>query len=542
LRTSGDRPAFESAPTDPGGSSFAKDGGGDAREVLGTPRTCADAAAARSYVGCDYWPTVVANGVWSVFDFAAVVANAGDTPAEVDVSGPGTHETVTVPPNGLRTIYLPWVAALKGPDTSACGTITAVSASVVARRSAYHLVSTLPVSVYQFNALEYAGKGGPPGKSWASCPGSAPCADPQSPFYGQTVGCFSFSNDASLLLPSTAMTGHYRVMGQHGWSVGPPAVPSAQHLMGGYVAITATQDGTTVTMNVASTGNVLAGGGIAATNGGGTVIVKLDAGDVAQLVTDRGRQFDLSGSLISADAPVQVLAGVPCINQPEDKAACDHIEEVVFPAETLGKHYVVAVPTGPNRQPVGHAVRLYGNVDGTTLTYAPAMPSGCPTALRAGEVADCGTVTQDFEVTASHEIGVGLFMLGGTVVDPKLPGDMTLSKGDPSASLATAVEQHRTKYVFLAPPDYDTSFVDVVAPTGTDIVLDGSKITKAPSAVTKGFGVFRIELGAGNDGAHVLDATKPVGIQVLGYGAYTSYQYPGGLDLKAIAPPPLAPK
>src|ERR1019366_8515339 len=34
------------------------------------PSTCAEAAAWQSYVGCDYWPTVVANDVWSVFDFA----------------------------------------------------------------------------------------------------------------------------------------------------------------------------------------------------------------------------------------------------------------------------------------------------------------------------------------------------------------------------------------------------------------------------------------------------------------------------------------
>jgi hypothetical protein len=26
---------------------------------------------------------------------------------------------------------------------------------------------------------------------------------------------------------------------------------------------------------------------------------------------------------------------------------------------------------------------------------------------------------------------------------------------------------------------------------------------------------------------------------VLGYGSYTSYQYPGGLNLKRIAPPPI---
>ena len=44
--------------------------------------TCAGAAKAKSYIGCDYWPTVVANQVWSIFDFAVVVANAGTTDAD----------------------------------------------------------------------------------------------------------------------------------------------------------------------------------------------------------------------------------------------------------------------------------------------------------------------------------------------------------------------------------------------------------------------------------------------------------------------------
>ena len=52
--------------------------------------------------------------------------------------------------------------------------------------------------------------------------------------------------------------------------------------------------------------------------------------------------------------------------------------------------------------------------------------------------------------------------------------------------------------------------------------------------------MFRIQLGAGNSGAHVLVASNPVGLQVMGYGSYTSYTYPGGLDLKYIAPPPPA--
>ena len=43
--------------------------------------TCADAATQKSYVGCDYWPTVTPNAVSSDFDFAVVVANTGTTDA-----------------------------------------------------------------------------------------------------------------------------------------------------------------------------------------------------------------------------------------------------------------------------------------------------------------------------------------------------------------------------------------------------------------------------------------------------------------------------
>ena len=84
--------------------------------------------------------------------------------------------------------------------------------TVKVEKGAYHLVSSRPVTVYQFNALEYKGAGGEAGKSWASCPGDVVCTNGAA-----TRGCFSFSNDASLLLPSTAMTGNYRVTGTHGF-------------------------------------------------------------------------------------------------------------------------------------------------------------------------------------------------------------------------------------------------------------------------------------------------------------------------------------
>jgi hypothetical protein len=521
-------------------------GTGDAAKVVADPTTCAEAVTSKSYIGCDYWPTVTANLVSSVFDFAAVVANTQTVPATVTITGPNGVATsqppVTVQPNALATIYLPWVQDLKGPDVSADDTTFANS--VLVTNGAYHLVSSVPVTVYQFNALEYQGMGGPAGKDWSSCP-------------DEGSGCFSYSNDASLLLPSTAMTGNYRITGEYG---------SDELSSGSLIAITGTQDGTMVTVTLSATSSVVAsvdGVTIPATGANKLLTFTLNAGDVAELMGIASDMVDLSGSLVYATKPVQVISGRQCANQPDPVAACDHLESSVLPAETLGKDYVVTVPTSPHQTTVGHMVRFYGNVDGTVLTYSPPQP-GCPTNLNAGEVGECaGTancatgldndaddenyggdvsiscMTSSFEVTGTHEFAVTSFMLGGSAVDPN--SETGEQEGDPSSSPMVATEQYRSKYVFLAPTDYDESYADVVVPAGATITLDGTAVTASATSLNANWSIIRLQLGAGQGGAHILTGSKAFGVQVIGYGAYTSYQYPAGLDLLQIAPPPPPP-
>ncbi len=504
-----------------GGSSGSSSGGpGDG----GTPQTCADAAGAHTYFGCDFWPTVTANSVWSIFDYAVVVTNNSGSTANVTVTGPsGVNVMATVAPGGLAKIYLPWVPLLKGSDSDSCGSLVPLTGSVLARTAAYHLVSTVPVAVFQFNALEYTGAGGAPGKSWSSCPGMQACLTSGSP-----IGCYSFTNDASLLLPSTSMTGTYRVTGHEGWTTGNE---------GAYVVITATADGTHVAFDVSSTGQILAGGGIAATPAGGTLALTLDAGDVAELLGGGTDASDLSGSLVKADKPVQVITGMSCLDVPDSAPACDHVEESNWPAETLSNDYVVAQPAGPHGAVVGQLVRIYGNFDATALTYLPSTPPGCPSVVNAGQVAECGVVAQDFEVQGSNAFGVGLFTQGASVVDPG--GIAPNQEGDPDQSLAIPVAQFRKHYVFLAPDDYQESYAVIVVPNGATMTLDGTPLTMAPVPVAStGFGVVRAPLSSALGGAHVLDATAPVGVQVMGYGSYTSYQFPAGLDLGLLSPAP----
>lgn len=494
------------------------------------PSTCAGAAARHSYTGCDFWPTIVPTSVRNDFDFAVVVANGGTEDASITVTGPaGFSATAVVPAGGLETVYLPWVAALRGPQANECGLAETLTASVLERKGAFHLTSTIPVTVYQFSTIEFEGKGGPPGKSWAGC-GLEVCNIPGSPTYGQRIGCFSYSNDASLLLPSTAFTGTYRVPGKPGVTAPAPLKP-----LNTYFAVTATADDTLVDVTLPEGETALPGPNVP---GGRTFSMTLGRGDVAVVVSPAGETSDLGGSLVRATRPVQVIAGAPCaVGGPMSGGpSCDHIEESVLPAETLGRRYVVAPPTAWDGRVVGHELRFFGNVDGTVLTYEPARPEGCPATLAAGQRVTCTSPydTSTFVVSGTHEFAVTSVLLSGIYQDrgafPK--------KGDPSLTMLVAVEQFRKDFVFLAPLDFSQSWVDIVAPVAAKLKLDGLALTSKPSATVSGFAVYREKLGSGRNGAHALEASEPVSVQVVGLAPYASYAYPAGLDLAPIAPPP----
>jgi hypothetical protein len=500
------------------------------------PATCAAAANGKSYVGCEFWPTVVFNPVWSVFDFAAVVANASTQPAQIAVDRGGTQvATATVPPGGIAPVILPWVTDLKGGDFDDATNGARPTASVLVQGGAYHLTSTVPVTVWQYSPLEYEV---PVGK----------CPYPPSLANGDGINCLSVTNDASLLLPTAAMTGNYRVF----------AMPATTSNAGASdtdspdaIAVTGTTAGTNVTVTLVAGANVVAGTGVTATTGPGTLKFVLNAGDVLELLASRGQFWgdpdsDLSGSLVTADQPVQVISLNAITDVPSPAVAgqgfADHLEETILPAETLGRHYVVAPPTTPSGTTVGHYIRFFGNRDGTTLTYpSGAPPAGAPTTLSAGQVVELtGAVTAAFEVQGSNEFAIASIMMGGQAEDPNSDDP----QGDPSLTFEVAVEQFRSKYIFLAPIDYAESYADILVPPGANVTLDGAALGGALTSIDAGWSIVRQLLPTTGTGAHDLESDQPVGLQIMGFGHATSYYTPGGLNVNLIAPPPppLPPK
>jgi hypothetical protein len=498
------------------------------------PATCMEAAIERTYVGCDFWPTVTYNPVLENFNFAVAVANGNSEEVNITVERNGSMVAmVTIPAGDLGRIELPWVAELKGPQFNAQTTGDRPNESIRVDDGAYHLVSDLPVTAWQFNPVEYTDE-------------VSDCALVQSIGLGES--CLSVCNDAALLIPSTAMTGNYRVF----------LKDSVKGTTGGYddtpgsIAITATEDGTSVDVELTASAQVVAGPGVAAIPAGGTANFSLDAGDVLQLMGQPGQFWgdahsDLSGSLVKADKKVQVIGVVALTSVPSPEVAgegyADHLEETILPSEVLGQSYVVTPPSSSTGANIGHHLRFYGNFDGTTLSYPGGTPAGAPTSLDSGEVVSFQT-SESFEVQGSQSFAVASFGRGGQVHTP----NAVPTVGDPAFSLAVATDQYRSRYVFLAPTDYLDSYADIIMPSDAEATLDGNALTGAPEAIPgTNWVLIREPLEAGVNGVHVLESVAiegdapGMGLQVMGYGHATGYMYPGGLNLELISEPPNIP-
>jgi IgGFc binding protein len=476
----------------------------------GCKGSCASSTIDASYIGCDYYPTVTLNPVWSGFDFAVAVGNASDVAARVTVTrGTAAVASQTIDKKGIAVIKLPWVAELKGGDVDACQEPPDPGATRVVAGGAYRLRSDVPVTVYQFSPLTYEIDPAP-----ANCPIGTQCPG------GLESACKSFSNDASLLLPATALTGNYTGLA---W----PSSPNRS----GFLAVTATQDDTDVEL-VSPRGAFIAGGGI---DGSGHGTVKLARGDVLEVLASHDappRTFgsDLSGTIVHASHPVQVIGGHSCANVPlATTGYCDHLEQGLFPIETLGTDYLVGIPAGLGADSP-HVVRVAAVYPNTRVTFDP--PIAPETMLGPDDAPlQVNDVTSDVRIRGDKALLVAQYMQGSSSVPS--------GSGDPSMSLAIPTAQFRTSYVFLASATYDTNFVNVTAPAGADVTLDGAPIAKSEfhAIGASGFSVARHELASTD--FHEIASSVPFGIVVYGYGKDTSYMYPGGLDLKRITEPPV---
>jgi hypothetical protein len=188
-------------------------------------------------------------------------------------------------------------------------------------------------------------------------------------------------------------------------------------------------------------------------------------------------------------------------------------------------------------------VRIAAVNPGTRIQFDPALhepielgPDDAPFTLQLGSFVrgvngepDVEEPPLDVRIVADEPILIAQYMQGQTSVPS--------GAGDPSMSLVVPIEQYRDDYVFTASDTYDSNFISVVAEIGTTVMLDDAPLAGDASDVgDTDYHVVRARLPEGG-GVHHIHADAPFGLTVYGYGRFTSYMYPGGLDLKRIALP-----
>lgn len=469
---------------------------------------CDQSTKDASYIGCEYWAVDLDNAIDAgVYDaagqpFAVVLSNTHDKyTANVDVYIKTSNAikkslSFSVPPGELKSVYLPDNCYYY--NGGACDRAYSVNGTTIVD-TAYYIKSDLPITAAQFN-----------------------------PLHNVQV----YSNDASLLFPTTALGRRYMIMSRE------------QHYnqFHSFVTVVATQPGQTQVQVKASCnlmdGSDKSGKRIDAMKRGDTQIFYLDQFDVLNLET-LGVKDDPTGTLISADQLVAVFAGIEATSLPEtDPVTCcaDHIEHQQYPMSAWGKTYQ-AVKLKP-RNKERDIWRILARVDKTRIATTPNIFSDGAEfiELNSGQWIDIAT-RESFTIEATAPVLVGQFMTSQNDPNDRETGTAgrdSAGIGDPSYIIGVPVEQYRTTYQFLTPSMYEEDYITIVAPKGANVQLDGEAIDSS-EFFEFGDGSYSAVYRRVEDGPHSIVADKKIGVFSYGFDAYVSYGYPAGLDLREIS-------
>ncbi len=484
---------------------------------------CDMARAYRSNIGCEYWAVDLDN--WYGTDalnpdasgeqFALVVTNPNDmnvtVTTHINNAAPGAAMDLSivdersVAPMELVQIDLPQREVDGSVLNQNDGTGTALTSR------AFRVTSSAPIVAYQFN-----------------------------PVYQM------HTNDASILLPTHALDDRYWVMGWPGigYAAGAPLNPASTNY--GFLTIVGTEDATEVQVTLSA--DISPGGPVTSwTPMGSTVVAYLNRFDVfnieAHCSPSTGAldcmlngNTDFTGSEVRSSAPVAVFAGVECANvgptSCDDGCCCDHLEDQIVPASSLGERFVA--PHSPYRG--GAEVdfwRVLADRDGTVVTTS--LPSPWSSfSLDAGDFMQIETASS-FTIVSSDPVIVGQYLVS--------QGCTSAHTGDPSFTSFPPVEQYRQDYTFLVPATFDGDNVMIARSEGTSVRLDdllvpaeftGCEEHTAGLIDATSWSVIHCPV---TDGPHHVTADAPVGIGVYGYGPAGSYAYPGGTNLERINVP-----
>jgi hypothetical protein len=538
---------------------------------------CELARRNKSYIGCEYWAVELENHLLydneidddlmppfgivlantsdtydaqiTVYDDSGVIAEAvGERVVGLDRPDPeviyetvysevvdaqgnvlqrldGPVDRLVLPRGALMTLIMPHKRIPFGQSTIG--------------KFGYKVESTQPIVAYQFNPL---------------------CCN------------YNTTNDASLLLPESALTQDYMFLGYAVFAGSTGA--RLEDPWSATLTVVATEPDTEVTINLrppkgenrpyseliyASSDARLVG-----PDEQGVIRATLQPFEVLNLGgTGAAPVEDLTGTRISATAPVAVFSGHSCAYVPYTLGFCDHIESQLFPLETWGRRFVLTPLKLRNEMAAQQNTReatyfkFVARQDDTRIltgidiahkpggTLRPA-DEGVPSCadyssepesglieLNAGETCEFGT-RKLFVAQSNHPISIGAFISGqDSVREDASPGDRA---GDPAFFFIPPEEQYRTSYSILTPKTYFQNYVTVSIQPGFGVALNGEMLdlTQFDYEENLDEGIVRAHIPL-EEGPHRLEAQVPFGIVVYGYDDYVSYAYTGGLNLTKLS-------
>jgi len=359
------------------------------------------------------------------------------------------------------------------------------------------------------------------------------------------------TNDMALLYPIPSLGTEYITMC---WRDNLPTAPSA--LIPPYnrgpsmFAIVAPYDSTEVTI----TPSVITEDGRPA---GVPWTITLDSYETYQVLANSPsltNLYDLTGSEITSNKPISVIAGNQIAFMPDSIMAADYLIEQIPPISAWGKNFN-AFPIQPRNYWEKDVIRIVASEDATSISIQD--DGGTTTfSLDRGEFwewngqpcepgswlfegsCDGDLLDSPTRIEADKPVLVGQFLMGGTMVSyTDILGSYTDPLGDPAFMLVAPAEQYSSRYVFLTPSGYNNDFLNVAIEVGYEgtITLDGM----APTFSTTWFNIpgttyrgARIEL---DPGGHVLEADTTMLIQMYGYDSnWASYAAVAGQNLNPI--------
>ncbi|MBV8063853.1 MAG: IgGFc-binding protein [Nevskia sp.] len=315
--------------------------------------------------------------------------------------------------------------------------------------------------------------------------------------------------DGYLGLPVTADGTDYLVLAYNSYPPGLEGTYRSQYL------IVATQDNTAVSITPSPLDV-----------GCSPVSLMLNTGQTWRHRACGAVDEDVTGTHISASAPIAVFGGHECTNIPNSTYTyCNQIVEQMTPTTAWGRNFLTVPFAGRTGGDQFRVLALNGN---TQVSVNGSLSA----TLAAGTFYQTLLATPS-TITSNQPVLVAQYSNSASF-------DNNQYNADSSEMLVPPQEQYLAAYTVSTPDsattDITVNFINVIAPTSAlaGTLLDGKPIPATDFSAIGSTG-FSAAQEAVSVGSHTLSAPLPLGIFSYGYGSFDNYSYTGGFSVSPVA-------